>query len=90
LVRVTRYGKYTEASTTPGFDATFGAKAITDIDIGYDLTQNVAVALGAYNVFNVYPDKKGAIAIDGSGVYGNFAPFGLSGGFYYARLSVNL
>lgn len=90
LVRVTRYGKYTEASTTPGFDATFGAKAITDIDIGYHLTQDVAVAVGAYNVFNVYPDKKGAIAIDGSGVYGNFAPFGLSGGFYYARLSVNL
>jgi len=90
LVRLTRYGKYVEASTTPGFDATFGAKAVTDIDIGYDLTENVAVAVGAYNVFNVYPDKKGAIAQDGSGVYGNFAPFGLSGGFYYARLSVNL
>jgi len=90
LVRLTRYGKYVEASTTPGFDTTYGAKAITDIDVGYDLTQNVTVALGAYNVFNVYPDKKGPIAVDGSGVYGNFAPFGLSGGYYYARLSVNL
>jgi iron complex outermembrane receptor protein len=90
LVRLTRYGKYTEASTTAGFDVVFGPKAVTDIDVGYDLTENVAIALGAYNVFNVYPDKKGAIALDGSGAYGNFAPYGLSGGFYYARLSVNL
>ncbi|HKO47857.1 MAG TPA: TonB-dependent receptor, partial [Polyangiaceae bacterium] len=89
-VRLTRYGKYTEASTTPGFDVVFGPKAVADIDVAYDLTDNVSLALGAYNVFNVYPDKKGAIALDGSGVYGNFAPFGLSGGFYYARLSVNL
>jgi iron complex outermembrane recepter protein len=90
IVRLTRYGKYVEASTTPGFDTTYGAKAITDIDVGYDLTENVTVALGAYNLFNVYPDKKGPIALDGSGVYGSFAPFGLSGGYYYARLSVNL
>jgi len=90
LVRLTRYGQYTEASTTAGFDKTFSAKAVTDVDVGYDLTENVSVALGAYNVFNVYPDKNGAIAVDGSGVYGSFAPFGLSGGYYYARLSVNL
>jgi iron complex outermembrane recepter protein len=90
LVRLTRYGQYVEASTTPGFDTTYGAKAVTDVDVGYDLTENVTVALGAYNVFNIYPDKKGPLAVDGSGAYGNFAPFGLTGGYYYARLSVNL
>ena len=89
-VRLTRYGTYTEASTTPGFDVKFGAKAVTDVDVAYDVTENVSLALGAYNVFNVYPDRKGALAVDGSGAYGNFAPFGLSGGFYYARLGVNL
>jgi iron complex outermembrane receptor protein len=89
-VRLTRYGQYTEASTTAGGDATFGAKGITDVDVTYDLTDNVSIAGGAYNVFNVYPDRHGALAIDGSGAYGSFAPFGLSGGFYYARLGVNL
>ena len=89
-LRLTRYGRYIEASTTAGGDARFGAKGITDVDVAYDVTDNVSLALGAYNVFNVYPDKKGPVAIDGSGAYGSFAPFGLSGGFYYARLGVNL
>jgi len=89
-LRFTRYGKYTEASTTPGFDVKFSPKVVTDIDVGYDLTDNVNLALGAYNLFNVYPDKKGSIAQDGQGRYGSFAPFGLSGGFYYARLGVTL
>ncbi len=89
-VRLTRYGQYTEASTTPGADVTFGAKGITDADVAYDITDNVSFALGAFNLFNVYPDKKGAIALDGSGAYGSFAPFGLTGGFYYARVGVSL
>ena len=89
-LRLTRYGSYTEASTTQGFDVKFSPKGIADLDIGYDVTDNVSVALGAYNLFNVYPDKKAPVAFDGSGAYGSFAPFGLSGGFYYARLGVNL
>jgi iron complex outermembrane receptor protein len=68
----------------------FSPKGIADLDVAYDVTDNVSVALGAYNLFNVYPDKKAPIAFDGSGAYGSFAPFGLSGGFYYARLGVNL
>lgn len=38
--------------------------------------------------FDTYPDRNGVTAAEGSGAYGNFAPFGLSGGFYYARASV--
>jgi len=48
----------------------------------------VNVAVGANNLFDIYPDKNGIIASDGSGQYGNFAPFGLSGGFYYARVGI--
>jgi iron complex outermembrane recepter protein len=88
-VRVTRSARYTEASTTAGFDVRFSPKWITDVDVGYDLTDHLNLAVGAYNLFDVYPDKKGALALDGSGQYGSFAPFGLSGGFYYARLSAN-
>ena len=65
---------------------TFGAKAITDLDLAYELTDNVTIAAGAYNLFNVYPDAKGFIVpTDGSGRYGAFSPFGFTGGFYYAR-----
>ncbi|MDB4975249.1 MAG: TonB-dependent receptor [Myxococcaceae bacterium] len=90
-VRVTRYDKYTEASTTPGFDQHFEAKWITDVDVGYGITDNATLAIGAYNAFNVYPQKHGVVSfIDGSGQYGMFSPFGLSGGFYYARLTINI
>jgi iron complex outermembrane receptor protein len=90
-LRVTRFGQYTEASTTAGSDKDFGAKWVTDLEVGYGISDNVTLALGANNLFNVYPDKHGIISItDGSGQYGIFAPFGLSGGFYYARLAVNL
>ena len=88
LLRATRYGQYTESSNVASGDRTFGAKVITDLEAGYDLSRRVSLAVGANNLFDVYPDKNGIVASDGSGLYGNFAPFGLSGGFYYARLGV--
>jgi iron complex outermembrane receptor protein len=87
-LRLTRYGQYTEASNVASGDRNFGAKVITDLEVGYDLSRAVSLAVGANNLFDVYPDKNGVVAADGSGLYGNFAPFGLSGGFYYARLGV--
>jgi iron complex outermembrane receptor protein len=89
-LRVTRFGSYIESGTTADGDRTFGAKWITDLDIGYDLTDHFSLGVGANNLFDVYPDKNGIVAVqDGSGAYGAFAPFGLSGGFYYARLAGN-
>jgi iron complex outermembrane receptor protein len=88
LARLTRYGSYLEASNVASGDRKFGAKWVTDLELGYDLSQNVTLAAGANNLFDIYPEKNGIIAYDGSGAYGNFAPFGLSGGFYYARLAV--
>ena len=88
LLRVTRYGSYVESSNVASGDRTFGAKWVTDLDIGYDLSDHVTLAVGANNLFDAYPDKNGIVAYEGSGLYGNFAPFGLSGGFYYGRVSV--
>src|SRR5690606_16855309 len=55
----TRYGEYTEGSNIPANVRTFSAKWITDLDVAYAITDNVTVALGANNLFDVYPDKKG-------------------------------
>lgn len=89
-LRFTNYGAYWEASTSATGDKRFSDKWVTDLDVGYNITDNVTAAVGAYNLFDVYPDKNGAIGSEGTGQYGSFAPFGLTGGFYYARLSVNL
>ena len=88
LVRGTRYGQYTESSSVESGDRTFGAKWVADLELGYALSDHVNVSLGANNLFDTYPDRNGIIASDGSGAYGSFAPFGLSGGFYYARVGV--
>ena len=88
LLRVTRYGRYVESSNVANGDRSFGAKWVTDLDIGYDLSDHLTLAVGANNLFDIYPDKNGLVAYEGSGLYGNFAPFGLSGGFYYGRVSV--
>jgi iron complex outermembrane receptor protein len=88
LARLTRYGGYLEASNVASGDRRFGARWVTDLDVGYDLSRHVTVSAGANNLFDVYPERNGVIAYDGSGQYGNFAPFGLSGGFYYGRVSV--
>ncbi len=89
LARVTRYGSYVESSNVASGDKSFGAKWVADLDVSYDLSSHVTLSVGANNLFDVYPDRNGIIAADGSGAYGNFAPFGLSGGFYYGRVSVN-
>lgn len=88
LFRVTRYGHYVESSNVAASDRSFGAKWIADLDVSYDLSEKVTLSAGANNLFDSYPDRNGLIASDGSGAYGNFAPFGLSGGFYYGRVSV--
>ena len=92
LGRLTRFGQYVEAGTAAdgSSDRTFGAKWITDLEIGYDITDRITLSAGANNLFDVYPQKHGLIAYDGSGAYGQFAPFGLDGGFYYGRLDLRI
>ena len=88
LARATRYGRYVESSNIASGDRSFDAKWITDLELGVDVSPRVTLAAGANNLFDVYPDRNGVIASDGSGAYGGFAPFGLSGGFWYGRAAV--
>jgi iron complex outermembrane receptor protein len=91
-LRVTRFGTYTEAgssNTSTADDRTFGPKWVSDLDVSVQVTPAINLAVGANNLFDVYPDPVGVIQQNtGAQYYGNFAPFGLSGGFYYARVGV--
>ena len=86
----TRYGQYTEvnSATDRTQDRTFDPQWITDLDVSYALTPKTSVAIGAENLLDVYPQKIGLVnSQTGTGQYGNFSPFGITGGFYYARFS---
>jgi iron complex outermembrane receptor protein len=86
---LTRFGSYIEGDNNPVNDRKFSAKWITDLDAAYDLTQHLTVALGANNLFNVYPDKNGIQDWAGGYTYGQFSPFGFGGAYYYTRLAYN-
>ncbi len=97
-LQVTRYGSYTERGTVDpavnpalSSDRTYSAKWITNLALTYDLTDTFSLTVGADDLFDVYPDKIGPIdANSGMGEYGNFSPFGISGGFYYTRVGIKL
>jgi iron complex outermembrane recepter protein len=90
-LRATRYGSVTQVNASAaGPDATVDPKVIVDLDISYRLSNGIKLALGANNLFNIYPNKL-PTSLQGSGfsLYNSYAPYGVSGGFYYGRLSIN-
>jgi len=77
----------------------FGAKFITDLDVSYTFMEKYTLTVGANNLFNTYPDKIDATisnriyaltnSLDNGSVYPRSGgPFGINGGFWYARLRV--
>lgn len=86
---LTRYGAYKEvnASSDRTLDRVYAAKWITDLDLGYDLTQDLNIAIGAKNLFDIYPKKQGVPSSTMVSSYGTYSPFGFTGGYYYTRLT---
>ena len=80
-------------------DIRLGAKWITDLELRYRAFNRLELAIGADNVFDIYPDRSpfGARPAAVGGVYpinqyylpySGFSPFGFNGRFLYARASV--
>lgn len=88
--KLVRYGGYTIPQLLPSQDRYFGAKWITDMELDFQATRELNLAVGATNIFNLYPDANGLYnASLGSQQYGASppSPFGFTGGFYYCRVS---
>jgi len=77
----------------------FGAKFITDADVSYTFLDRYTLTVGANNLFNTYPDRIQATvdnpifaltnSISNGSIYPRSGgPFGINGGFWYARLRV--
>lgn len=89
--RATRYGKITQVHpTTPSLDAVIDPKVIVDAEASLTLREGVKLSVGSNNLFNSYPNKL-VPALQGNGfaLYNQYSPYGTSGGFYYARLSMS-
>ncbi|GFM54266.1 ligand-gated channel [Pseudomonas cichorii] len=86
---LTRYGSYKEVNDSGdrSLDRIYAAKWITDLDVGYSLTKDLNIAVGAKNLFDVYPRKQGIPSNTMTSSYGTYSPFGFTGGYYYTRLT---
>jgi len=82
------------------FLTSIGVTAITNLDLGYQFTDHFKLSIGAKNAFDRYPDKTNSTLLahydnfkygDTLGVfqYPMFSPFGIDGGYYYARAVLN-
>jgi iron complex outermembrane receptor protein len=98
-VNATDYGNGTGAGGSNGGPLQhFGAKATTDLDLTYNVSEELAITVGANNVFNTFPDKLNNNSIglfpvvggsaDGQVYPRNGGPFGLNGGLWYARIKI--
>lgn len=74
------------------------AAVITDLEIAYRVTGAVKVTVGANNLFNRYPDRVNGLLRDdylrnnSTGYvsqYPTFSPFGINGGYYYSKISLD-
>ena len=109
--RTTRYGKTlapdaaaplapNQASLTAlgPDDQKLSAKWITDLELRYTLMKRIDLAIGANNLFDVYPDRRPFGRRPDGGLYpqnflhipfsGAASPFGFNGRFLYGRIGV--
>ena len=64
-----------------------GGRFILDLEASVALVPGVKLAFGGQNVFNTFSDRMDLFAARFGLPYSQFTPWGLSGGYYYARLS---
>jgi iron complex outermembrane receptor protein len=91
------YSSWRAQSDYPG--QRFRSKFTTDLNVNYTFMDHYTLTLGANNLFNEYPDRIRASTAnpifvitdslaDGQVYPRNGGPFGMNGGFWYARLRV--
>ncbi|QCI11842.1 TonB-dependent receptor [Pseudomonas putida] len=88
-LNLTRYGEYTQYGTLEAYDRTFSPAWITDLNLDYHLTKDLTLTAGANNLFNKYPERTGLPSSSGAFPYGNFSPYGTTGGYWYTGLTYN-
>ena len=103
-LRSTRFGEWTDAQSNSdksqlGYVEKFKAQWITDLDVAYQVTNNIKLTLGVNNLFDDYPkaanefvNEDGSARITTFGrllPFSAFSPYSTDGRFLYGRISIN-
>ena len=87
-LRVTRYGSVLAENDNILLDEKVSPKFIADMSVSYDLTDTLRATVGADNLFNSYPPNvQLANQANGAAYYNAASPWGISGGYYYGKVS---
>ena len=87
-MNATRYGQVLAAGTTAATDFMLTPKIIVNLEGRFAPTKAMQLALGADNLFDIYPDALPAsLNSTGAAPYSNRSPFGRAGRFVYARMT---
>jgi iron complex outermembrane receptor protein len=99
FARANYYGEYqgvhvdfVGSPAEPGTEINASAKITFDAEVSYFITDNVMLAVGAQNLFDVEPEKlmlgqAGLANNEFGGKYYETSPMGINGGYYYVRAS---
>ena len=99
FLRNSFFGAVTNPDTTPGATINaarvhpeFGAKVLTDMSFGYDVSENLTLTVGSSNIFNVFPDASPSNLTSGNNfIYPRVtSQFGINGRTVFARLKFKL
>tara|TARA_R110002073_G_scaffold234063_8_gene395402 strand:+ start:2398 stop:4995 length:2598 start_codon:yes stop_codon:yes gene_type:complete len=86
LLRANYFSGFYEAHAGDGtLPIEAGGEISIDVEVGYNVMENLEFIVGAENVFNNFPDKNPWATVVGS-QYPETSPLGFSGGLYYARV----
>lgn len=94
LAKVNYFGRvlYVGSSAQPQQDQWFDARTTVDMDFSKQVTTSLNLAVGANNLFNVYPEyRNSSPPFNGEGnilQYRGISPFDYTGAFYYARVHI--
>lgn len=91
-VRTTFYGDTNNAGAAldGSADIHTGRRGVVDLEARYEFPVGLRLAVGADNVFDVYPRQvRPTLNTSGGNPWSSFSPFGFNGRFVYTRLSYN-
>jgi iron complex outermembrane receptor protein len=93
LLRATYYGSVTQPASSLVDYVETGKHVIVDIEGRVKLFDRATLAIGANNLFDVYPDRVPGTNVvnynNGASAFPYYSPFGFNGRYLYARVGIN-
>ena len=91
MVKLNRWGEVTIPASTVEREQVLSSKTTVDMEYSFQVNSQVRMAIGANNLFDVYPDKTiKRNSFNGIFQHSGYSPFGFNGRYIYTRLDLSL